>query len=292
MQDQKREHLRSLVYIHLSCFILGGTALFAKLIHLPAVDIIALRASVAALGLLAVILLFNPTALRLKSAGIAGWLLVMGVLMALHWVSYFHALQVSSVAIAVISLYSFPVITIFLEPLLIPEVKLSRRDVITALPVLPGIYLLVPDFSLSGAAGVGLLWGLFSAVCLSFRNVLYRRHLAGRLKGMPSGLYQIALIALLTLPFISGVLSGAPVRSGLDEWTLIILLGLVFTALPHTLIIFALGHLRAGTVGLVACMQVLYAVVFAALLLNEVPDWNVVLGGLIIVGVAARASAG
>ena len=61
---------------------------------------------------------------------------------------------------------------------------------------------------------------------------------------------------------------------------------MVFTALPHVLFAFSLLHLKAKTASLVACMQVVFATTFAAILLGEMPNTTTVLGGSIVVGAA------
>ena len=63
---------------------------------------------------------------------------------------------------------------------------------------------------------------------------------------------------------------------------MLLLLGTVFTALPHALIAASLRHLRAKTFSLIACMQPFYGVVLAVLLLGEQPTWGTLLGGLLI----------
>lgn len=63
-----------------------------------------------------------------------------------------------------------------------------------------------------------------------------------------------------------------------------------FTALPHTLFANGLLHLKAKTASLIACVQVVYAAIFAAIILGEWLTWNVVAGGLIVVSAAMYES--
>jgi drug/metabolite transporter (DMT)-like permease len=63
-----------------------------------------------------------------------------------------------------------------------------------------------------------------------------------------------------------------------------------FTALPHTLFANGLLHLKAKTASLIACVQVVYAAIFAAVILGEWLTWNVVAGGLIVVSAAMYES--
>ncbi|MDT0648019.1 DMT family transporter, partial [Zunongwangia sp. F260] len=71
--------------------------------------------------------------------------IIGGCLMGIHWVTYFHSLSLSSVAIGMLSIYTYPVITTFLEPLLL-KTRFSKMHLGLAVLVLFGIYFLVPEF--------------------------------------------------------------------------------------------------------------------------------------------------
>lgn len=269
--------------LHVGVLLLGGTALFAKLIALSALDITALRSVFAALALFA-LLLGGRRALRLQRWRDYGWMLLLGVLFGIHWITYFHAMQVSSVAVGLIALYTFPVMTVFMEPWFAGD-RPHWQDMLSGLAVLVGVYLMVPQPDLSDDVTRGVLWGVLSAFLFALRNVLQRHRLA-HYPAPVTLLYQIAVVALLVLP----LLSDAPWQLDAGQWGLIVLLGIVFTALPHALFAQALIRFRAKSVSLISCLQVVYATLFALLLLDEVPDWRTVAGGLVIVGAAAYES--
>ena len=76
--------------------------------------------------------------------------------------------------------------------------------------------------------------------------------------------------------------SEAIASASTNSWLMLLLLGTVFTALPHALIAASLRHLRAKTFSLIACMQPLYGVFLAIILLNETPGWSALVGGMLI----------
>ena len=47
------------------------------------------------------------------------YILLGGVLMAIHWVSYFYSLTLSNIAIAMLTLHTFPAMTSILEPMVL-----------------------------------------------------------------------------------------------------------------------------------------------------------------------------
>ena len=128
-----QEVQKSLWSLHLAVVLLGVTALFSKIIPLSALDITFGR-SVVACGCLFALLKITGKSLRFNNYKDLGVGVLLGVIMALHWVTYFAAMQYSSIAVGMIALFTFPVITVFLEPFF-EKTKLVWQDVLSALVV-------------------------------------------------------------------------------------------------------------------------------------------------------------
>ena len=274
---------KGLLAVHSAVLIFGLTALFSKLISLTALEITLLRSIFAAFIIFA-IFLWQKKSIKLSHPKDYGIVILLGVLLALHWVTYFHSMQVSSIAVGVIALYTFPIITVFLEPLFHGE-RPHIKDVISAFTVLFGIYLLVPEFSLSNETTQGILWGVLSALFFALRNIVQGHYFRGY-TARHSLFYQTLVTFIVLLPFSFEVI---PAVTNI-QWGQLLILGVFFTALPHTLFAFSLLNLKAKTVSLVACVQVVYATIFAALLLSEWPQLSTVVGGLIVVSAAMYES--
>jgi drug/metabolite transporter (DMT)-like permease len=272
-----------LLSVHAAVLIFSFTALFSKLVSLPALEITFYRSVFACLAI-AVYMAYTKQSYRLGSKRDYMMAGLLGSLLAIHWVTYFHAMQVSTVAVGVIALYTYPVITVFLEPLFHGE-RPHIADIMSSIAVLFGIYLIVPEFSLDNSTLVGVLFGVFSALMMSLRNIMQRRYFSAY-KASHSLFYQTLVVMLVLVVFIDTDIS--VIES--SQWWLLLLLGIVFTALPHTLFANGLLHLKAKTASLIACVQVVYAAIFAAVILGEWLTWNVVAGGLIVVSAAMYES--
>lgn len=278
------QHSREgLLSVHAAVLIFSFTALFSKLIALPALEITFYRSVFACLAI-AAYMAYKKQSYQLSSKRDYLIVTMLGVLMALHWVTYFHAMQVSTVAVGVIALYTYPVITVFLEPLFHGE-KPHIADIISSIAVLFGIYLIVPEFSMDNSTMVGVLFGVFSALMMALRNIMQRRYFSAY-KASQSLFYQTLVVMLVLVVFIDTDVSTIEA----SQWWLLLLLGIVFTALPHTLFAHGLLHLKAKTASLIACVQVVYAAIFAAVILGEWLSWNVAAGGLIVVSAAMYES--
>ncbi|MBY6187666.1 DMT family transporter [Marinobacter hydrocarbonoclasticus] len=270
--------------LHLAVLLFSGTALFSKLIPLPATDITALRSVLAGLALFSLLLLTGKRA-RLQSARDYVVVIGLGILIGLHWVTYFAGMQFSTVAIGMIAFFTYPVMTVLVEPLLEGK-RPALADLVSALIVLMGVALLVPTPSLESSVTQGVLLGVLSAALFTARNLLQKRYFA-HYSGAHTMAYQTSVAALMLLPWITlpeGAMTGR-------DWGMLVLLGLGFTALPHAMLSQSLRSLRAKTVSLVSCMQPLYATALAALLLSEWPDLKTLIGGGLILAAALYETA-
>ena len=274
------KHREGLLSVHSAVLIFGLTALFSKLISLSAIEITLLRSVFAVLAI-AIYIKYLKESLLLNNTRDYLIAMLLGFFLATHWITYFHAMQISSIAIGIIALYTYPVITVFIEPLFHGE-RPHIKDIISAIVVLFGIYLLVPEFSINNQTAIGVLWGVLSAFLFSIRNILHGRYF----KTYPARhalFYQTLTVILLLLPFSGEIIPDVTQT----QWLQLLLLGIFFTALPHTLFANSLLHLKAKTASLVGCMQVVYGTLFAAIFLTEMPDLNTIAGGLIVISAAA-----
>ncbi len=259
--------------------MLGGTALFSILIPLSALDITFGR-SVPAFIFLFIFVKMSGESLRLNNKKDYFIGFGLGVLMAVHWVTYFAAMQYATVSVGIIALFTFPVITVLLEPLF-EKNRICWQDMVSALVVLLGIWLIVPSVSLSNDVTLGVAVGVFSAFLYAIRNLMHRKYFS-HYPGSKAMAYQIMVICICLVFFVSDDMAKIDIQSA----GLLLLLGTVFTALPHAMIATALKHLRAKTFSLVACMQPFYGVLLAVIVLGESPTWQTLVGGLLVVSAA------
>ncbi|XOV79813.1 MAG: DMT family transporter [Aestuariibacter sp.] len=270
---------KSLWSLHLAVMLLGLTALFSRIIPLSALDITFGRSVIACMCLF-VIIKVSGKSLRMHSYRDLAVGILLGVLMAAHWVTYFAAMQYSSVAVGMIALFTFPVITVLLEPFF-EGIRLVWQDVVSALIVLIGISLIVPDTSLDNDITLGIVIGIFSAFLYALRNLLHRKYFS-HYSGAHAMTVQTFIIILCLMFFTSEQIY----QISMDTLLLLVVLGSFCTAAPHALIASSLKHLRAKTFSLIACAQPIYGVTFAMLLLHEQPTWETLAGGLLIISAA------
>ena len=275
MQSQQQ----SLIYLHIAVLLFGGTALFAKLIGLNALDITAYRAAIAGLAI-CVLLTLQKKPIKLHRAKDYVIAILLGVAVGIHWVTYFAGMQLAGITVGMLAFFTYPVITVFLEPLF-NKSKPKAKDIISAIVVIIGIYLLIPNVNLGDDITLGVVTGVVSALFFAIRNITHKRYFS-EYGGPQTMFYQTLVASLMLCAFIE-----VPITQ-INDTDLILLLiaGVVFTAMPHSLFAASLKHLSAATAGLISCLQPLYGTILAIIILHERPSVMTLIGGALIVSAA------
>ena len=271
----------ALVALHAAVALFGFSGLFGKWLALSPVGIVLGRTAIAAVAL---------AMLRLREGNRAPFdlrLAANGVVLALHWVSFFAAIQASTVAIGLLGFASFPLFTLILERALAAR-RVRRQDGATAILVTAGLVLLVPELSIANPIVRGLGWGLLSGFTFALLAVMNRRWAAKR-AATDIAFWQNLFAALALLPFAwAGPWAIGTI--GAREIVLLLVLGLACTAFAHTLFIRALSTVSAHTASVVAALEPVYGIALAFVVLGEVPDARTLAGGALIVAAAILAT--
>jgi drug/metabolite transporter (DMT)-like permease len=203
-------------------------------------------------------------------------LILAGLFMGVHWVTYFYALQWSNVAIGMLSLFTYPVITAFLEPLFYKTAFEKRHLFVGGLTLL-GVYFLVPSFALAQTHGGALAIGIFSAFCYAMRNLLLKG-VAQEQSGLQLMLFQVVIISLCFFP----LMSFEKFEMSIPFWWALLFLALFTTVIGHSLFLHSLKYFTVTTASLMSSINPLYGILIAYVFLNEIPHWGVYIGGALI----------
>tara|TARA_A100001015_G_C15032318_1_gene734012 strand:- start:3020 stop:3733 length:714 start_codon:yes stop_codon:yes gene_type:complete len=203
-------------------------------------------------------------------------LIVSGILMTLHFMLFYKSIQVSSLAVGIISLYTFPCFSALVEPLFYKQ-SYRKRHIFLTLGTLGGIALLSFHQIEGASIMLGLLYGILSALFFTFRNIFLKPLTTTYPSMLLMALQCLVGASLFTPFFVNPLLS-----INYETLLLLILSGVIFTALAHSLFIKSIQFLSVTTVSIVASFQILYAVVLGVFFLNESLSVWVVSGGLVV----------
>lgn len=201
-----------------------------------------------------------------------------GVLMAGHWVTYFFALAHTTVAISMLAIFTYPMITTLLEPFVL-DVKLQFRSVLLSGIILLGIFFLLDDFSFENSDTKGFLFATLSALLYSIRNLMMKREIESY-NGSVLMYYQCLISVVILIPcFFFAAPSMADIVHDLP-----FLFGLAFitTCLGHTIFLYTFSHFKISTASILSSLQPVFGIVLAVIFLSEYPSMRTIFGGLII----------
>ena len=273
--NSKNQHLYYLLILNLGMLFISTSGVLGRYITLPPPISIWFRSLIAFLILL-LYSKYKKFKLRIKwrKHGLA--IFWSGSLMALHWITYFYALQWSNITIGMLSLFTYPIITVFLEPFFLP-VKIQKRHLFLGLIILIGVYFLVPDFNIENTETQGLIIGIISAIAYSLRNIILKKH-----NSMGTGTVQMIYQLSIVIIFLMPVHWIYPSENLSSQWPYLLLLGTITTALGHTLFLNSFSHFRISTASIISSIQPLFGVLLGILFLNEIPGVRSIIGGGLI----------
>ena len=268
-------HLKNISGLLLATLFISTSGVLGRYIAMPTEVIIWFRAAIA-MVLLYFYCKYKKIDLTIKSSKDYKPFFISGLLMALHWVTYFYALKLSNVALGVLSLYTFPIIIALLEPLFL-KVKFDPIYILLGLMVLTGLFILTPEFNIESTQVKGILFGVFSAFCYAVRVLILKQHVA-KYNGTMLMFYQTVIITILLLPtlFFMDI-------SGLEsQFPYLLLLAFLTTAIGHSLMLHSLKFFSASTASIISSLQPIFGIILAFFFLQEIPTMPTFWGGSLI----------
>lgn len=261
----------------LSVLCIGTSGPLGRLIHISPGVIICIRSLIAFL-ILFLLLKLSGKSIYINNRKTRNYILLSGVFLAAHWITYFYALQVSTVALAMLSMFTYPVITVLVEPFYVSK-PFKFIQIPVAVIALIGIYIMLPDFDISNQHTLGILLGLLSAFLYAGRNLLLKKHATGE-NGLVVMCQQLLVVVVLTLPFF--FFKAISIFEIKEFWYYLLFLGVITTAMGHSFFVKSLRHFSASTVGIISNFTPVVGIILGIIFLQESLSQNIVIGGSLI----------
>ncbi len=256
---------KALTQIHFCVLLWGFTAILGRLISLPALDLVWWRM----LLVVAVLLAWPPLWREFRNTD-ARTLMVfsaIGVIVALHWLTFYASIKLANASVAATTMAVGPLFLAVVEPLIAGR-RFDPRELVVGLIALPGVALVVGGTP--PGMHLGLAVGVLSALLVAIFGALNKRHVERAGPLLVVGVELAAGTAFLTLVALAwrGVAPWTALPGVRDAW-LLAALSLACTLLPFALMLRALRHTSAFTAQLAVCLEPVYAIVLAIVLLGE-----------------------
>ncbi len=268
---------KSILLTHISILLFAFSGVIGKYLTLPAFVITFGRVLFSSVALL-LIQVVSKRRMRLARKKHYAYMAFLGLLLAAHWSFFYASIQLSTVALGLLSFSTYPVFVTFLEPLFFRK-KLRTEDILAALVVFAGIALAVPSFALENAATKGILIGVFSGLTYAVFSV-FNKKLTSVYTGLTIAFYEQAVACIILLPCLFVYRPAFTVQ----DMLLLALLGIVCTGIAQTMFIGTLKYIRTQTASIITCLEPIYSTILAYILLGEVPSPRDILGGVIVIG--------
>lgn len=151
------DNTKSYLHLHLIVFIWGFTAILGALISLDALPLVWFR-MLFAVGFIAVFIYFKKLSLRVSKKSFLQFIFA-GLIIALHWFTFFKAIKVSNVSVTLACLSTGAFFASLLEPILYGK-KVVWYEVFLGIIVVFGLYII---FNVEGNYWEGIILALISA---------------------------------------------------------------------------------------------------------------------------------
>ena len=259
---------KALLQIHFCVLLWGFTAILGKLISLAALELVWWRMLIV----VAVLLAWVPLWRELRAVGprtlavFAG----IGVVVALHWLTFYGAIKLSNASVAASCMAVGPLFLAVIEPWIVKR-PFEARELVVGLIALPGVALVVGGTPVG--MQLGLAVGILSAFLVAIFSALNKRHVERAGPLLVTGVELAAGTAFLTAVALvwQGQAPWHAIPDARDAW-LLMALSIGCTLLPFALALKALRHTSAFTAQLAVSLEPVYAIGLAVLLLGELRE--------------------
>src|SRR5690554_1339398 len=261
MQNVK---LKNHLELHLIVFIWGFTAILGQLITLDALPLVFTRIALAVFVIL-IYLKFKRKKLVLKAKDI-GLLFVYGFVIALHWLTFFHAIKISNISFTLACISTGAFFTSLLEPIFYKR-KLIVYEVLLGCMVVLGL-LLIFRFETQYKMGIAVaLVSAFLSACFSIIN----GKLAHTHDSVVISFYELlgGLFILAVFLFYQGGFPAFQFDFQPFDYLWLGILGTVCTAYPFIATIDIMKYLTPYTVMLTINLEPIYGILLAVFLFKD-----------------------
>ncbi len=197
---------------------------------------------------------------------------ILAIFLMLNNLAFFYAFQNTTIANAVLTHYTAPIIVAFLAAFFLGE-KVTGRLIISIAVASTGLWILLDGFSISDTHGFGIAAGLFSGLSYAIIIIL-SRSFAGHFSPVVLSFLANTCIVLMLLPFIRVF--------PLHAWRSLLIMGIVHSTFAPILYFKGLRTVTANRAAVLGYLEPVSAILFSMVFLNEIPGLYSFFGGALI----------
>ncbi|QTE39450.1 EamA family transporter [Mucilaginibacter gossypii] len=254
---------KNLIILHFTVFVWGFTGILGALITISAVQLVWYRVLIAFVSLF-LYFKFNKTDFKVDRKTLVK-LVCTGAIVGGHWILFFAAIKLSTVAVTLVCLSSITLFTAIFEPL-INKKSISKLEILAGLLIITGIILI---FKFESRYTKGITTGLASAVCASLFSIINSRQVQ-KVQAPVIAFYELsgAFVWISIYLFITSGYTRAMLLKPADIGYLV-LLGTVCTSLAYVAGVSVMRELSAFRVALITNLEPVYGIILSFIFFGD-----------------------
>jgi len=256
---------RAFFQLHIAVLLAGFTGVLGRLITLNEAILVWYRLLFTAITLW--ILFFFLKKISIISVRECSKIFGVGLIAALHWVTFYGSIKYSNVSVALVCFSSIGFFTAVFEPLVF-RTRINWRELFLGILVIGGIYII---FHFDPQYKTGIIVGIVSALLGSlfpiFNRALLRTHAAETvtLYELTGGLLWLSIL----LPFYLRIFPASHFLPTSSDFLWLLVLSWLCTVLAFQLSMNALKKISAFTVNLTYNLEPVYGILLAFAIYKE-----------------------
>lgn len=253
-----KDRILNLLHLHFIVFIWGFTAILGKLITIESMPLVWLRMGLATL-FISIYIYFSKFSLKVSKKTFL-WLLAGGIVVALHWVTFFLAIKISTVSIALAMMSTGAFFTALMEPFWYGR-KIIAYEIFFGLLVIVGLYLI---FKVETEYVLGMVIALISAFLAAVFSLINGK-LVQEHKPSIISFYElgVGVIFLSIVIMIKGDWDMSLITLPKMDWVYLLILAIICTAYAFIASVKIMRVLTPYTVMLTTNLEPVYGILLA-----------------------------
>tara|TARA_B100001250_G_scaffold215234_1_gene184677 strand:- start:54 stop:947 length:894 start_codon:yes stop_codon:yes gene_type:complete len=256
---------KNILQLHFIVFIFGFTSVLGALISISALPLTIYRMGIASLFLALFIFFYDINKFKLKKPLVIK-ILICGVIISLHWITFFYAIKISNVSITVSMMSSAAFLTSLIEPLFFKK-KFLLYELILGVLSLFGVFII---FNAELKYIDGLIVALISSILVSVFTLLNSRIVINN-SSITISFYELFIGFLFSFLYYYLFFDTSVILKKINnqDFMLLVILGIVCTSYAFTKSVDLIKYLKPFTIMMIINMEPVYAILISLLIFGE-----------------------
>lgn len=252
------------IWLHVIVFIFGFTGILGKLISIDSYLLVWYRVLIALVTLMGYFL-FTKFSLKITKKQL-GKILLVGVVIAIHWVTFFEAIKQSNVSVALVCFSSSTLFTSLIEPIYFKR-KIKAYELIFGILIIIGLYFI---FSFEFKYLTGMILSIISAALASWFTVL-NGILIKETNAKSISFYELLGAFLIVSVYLLSTngLDLSKFAISMEDFKWLIILGTICTAFAFIVSVEVMKKISPYTVTISVNLEPIYSILLALLIWPE-----------------------